>query len=106
MLKVSDEEFKTKVLESNIPVLVDFYADWCGPCRMVTPLLEKVAPEYEGKIDFVKVDVDASHQVAADYGIRGIPTLMVFYKGEVISTKVGIVTEESLKQMLSFRTDL
>ena len=101
MLKVSDAEFKTEVLESDIPVLVDFYADWCGPCRIVTPILEKVSGDYKGKLKFVKVDVDASHQVAADYGIRGIPTLMIFNGGEVAGTKVGIVSESILTKFIS-----
>lgn len=100
MLKISDEEFQTEVLESDKPVLVDFYADWCAPCKVVTPLLEKVS-ESNNDIKFVKVDVDASHMVAADYGIRGIPTLMMFKNGDVVGSKVGIVNETTLSQFIS-----
>jgi len=105
MLKVlNEEEFKKEVLQSDIPVLVDFYADWCGPCRVVTPLLEKVEGNYEGEVKFVKVNVDENHMAAADYGIRGIPTLMMLYKGTVVGSKVGIVSEGSLTQFITENT--
>ena len=88
-IKVTDDTFKAEVLDSDIPVFVDFWATWCGPCRMVAPILEELSDEYEGKIKIVKIDTDENRQTAMDYGIVSIPTLNVYVKGQVVKTIVG-----------------
>ena len=85
----SDSEFKKDVLDSNIPVLVDFWAEWCGPCKMVAPVLDELAKEYEGKIKIAKVDVDQNQQVAGNFNIRSIPTLLFFKNGQVVKQLIG-----------------
>ena len=86
---VTDASFEADVVKSDIPVLVDFWAEWCGPCRMIAPVLEDLAKEYAGKIKIVKVNVDENSVSAATYGVRGIPTLLLFKNGQVVDTKVG-----------------
>jgi thioredoxin 1 len=85
----SDAEFQKDVLDSKIPVLVDFWAEWCGPCKMVAPVLDELAKEYEGKIKIAKVDVDQNQQVAGNFNIRSIPTLLFFKNGQVVKQLVG-----------------
>ncbi len=86
---VSDAEFEEKVLKSDIPVLVDFWADWCAPCKMIAPALDEISAEMEGKVKVVKVNIDDNPSTPARYGVRGIPTLMLVKGGEVISQQVG-----------------
>jgi thioredoxin 1 len=85
----SDSEFQKDVLDSKVPVLVDFWAEWCGPCKMVAPVLDELAKEYEGKIKIAKVDVDQNQQVAGSFNIRSIPTLLFFKNGQVVKQLIG-----------------
>lgn len=89
-LEITDATFEDVVLNSDKPVLVDFWAAWCGPCRMVGPVIDEVSNEYEGKAVVGKVDVDANQEFAAKYGVRNIPTVLLFHKGEMISRQVGV----------------
>jgi len=89
-LEITDATFQEVVLNSDKPVLVDFWAAWCGPCRMVGPVIDEVSNEYEGKAVVGKVDVDANQEFAAKYGVRNIPTVLLFHKGEMISRQVGV----------------
>ena len=97
---VTDSEFQELVLKSETPVLVDFWADWCAPCKMIAPIVEELAEEYDGQIIFAKVDVDSSPLTAAEYGIRSIPTLLVFKDGSPVDQVVGEVPKAVLKQRL------
>lgn len=97
---VTDASFDADVLQSPVPVLVDFWAEWCGPCRMIAPVLEALAPEYDGKIKIVKLNIDDNEQATAKYGVRGIPTLMIFKGGEVASTKVGALSKAQLTEFV------
>ncbi len=97
---VQDSSFKTEVLDSSVPVLVDFWATWCAPCRAIAPSLEELATEYKGKAKIAKVDIDANQQVAQQYGIRSIPTLLVFKGGKVVEQIVGAVPKTKLEAAL------
>ena len=97
---VNDDQFETDVLNSEIPVLVDFWAEWCGPCKMLAPILDEVAQTYNEKIKIVKLNIDHSPQTPAKYGIRGIPTLMIFKEGQAAATKVGALTRSQLAEFL------
>jgi len=89
-MPVTDRDFASQVLQSETPVLVDFWAEWCGPCRVLGPVIESLSREYDGKIKVAKVDVDANQQVAMQYGIRSIPTVMLFDKGQIVDTIIGV----------------
>jgi thioredoxin 1 len=93
---VTDPNFNAEVLQSTLPVLVDYWAEWCGPCRMIAPILEEVAAEYAGRLVVAKLNVDENQQTPGKYGIRGIPTLMLFKNGNVEATKVGAVSKSQL----------
>lgn len=97
---VTDATFDTEVLKSDRPVLVDFWAPWCGPCRMVAPLVEELADEYDGKVKFLKLNTDESVNTAAKYGIRSIPTLLVFKGGEAVDQVIGFRPKADLKRVL------
>ena len=93
---VSDEQFEEHVLKSSEPVLVDFWAEWCGPCKMIAPILDEVAGAYQGKLQVAKMNVDENREIPAKFGIRGIPTLMLFKGGELAATKVGAMSKSQL----------
>jgi thioredoxin 1 len=97
---VTDASFKDDVLESDVPVLVDFWAPWCGPCRMVAPVVDEIAEQYEGQIKVVKLNTDENPQVASQYGIRSIPTLMIFKGGQRVDMVVGAVPKTTLANTL------
>ena len=100
VLHVSDSEFNEKVVKANGPVLVDYWAEWCGPCKMIAPVLDAVAQEYEGKLTIVKINIDENPQTPQFYGVRGIPTLMLFKNGEVEATKVGALSKAELSKFI------
>ena len=93
---VSDASFETDVLQSKHPVLVDYWAEWCGPCKMIAPSLDEVATGYEGKLQIAKMNVDENRDIPAKFGIRGIPTLMLFKDGQLAATKVGAMSKSQL----------
>ncbi|MBC25963.1 MAG: thiol reductase thioredoxin [Rhodospirillaceae bacterium] len=97
---VNDEEFEANVLKAAGPVLVDFWAEWCGPCKMITPILEEVATEMGEEITIVKINIDDNPVTPSDLGVRGIPTLMIFKNGEVASTKVGALPKGQIVQWI------
>ncbi len=97
---VSDNEWDSEVLSNDTPVLVDFWAPWCGPCKMVAPVVEELAEEYDGKVKFVKLNTDDNIETASKYGIRSIPTLMVFKGGEAVEQVVGFRPKSELKKSL------
>jgi len=93
---VSDASFEADVLQSDVPVLVDYWAEWCGPCKMIAPILDEVSGAYAGKLQIAKMNVDENRDIPAKFGIRGIPTLMVFKKGQLAATKVGAMSKAQL----------
>ncbi len=97
---VTDDTFEPEVLKSDLPVLVDYWAEWCGPCKAIAPVLEEVAKEYSGKLRIAKVDVDSNTEVPKKFNIRGIPTLMLFKNGAVEATKVGAMSKSQLTAFL------
>jgi thioredoxin 1 len=96
IVHTTDTSFESDVLQSDIPALVDFWAAWCGPCKMIAPLLDELADEYAGRIKICKVDVDSNPETAAKFNVRGIPTLLVFKNGTVEATKVGALSKAQL----------
>ncbi|MFT4633346.1 MAG: thioredoxin 1 [Candidatus Pseudothioglobus sp.] len=97
---VTDDTFESEVLKSDVPVLVDYWAEWCGPCKVIAPVLEEIAAEYNGKMKVCKLDIDANEDTPPKYGIRGIPTLMLFKNGAVEATKVGALSKSQLTAFL------
>ena len=94
------EDFVNEVINSEVPVLVDFWAEWCGPCKQLAPLVEEAAEEFKDKIKVCKMDVDANRETAAEYGIRSIPTLMIFSNSENIGTEIGALTKQQLDEFI------
>jgi thioredoxin 1 len=97
---VSDDSFETEVIGSSVPVIVDFWAQWCGPCKALSPVLEDVSQKYEGKVKFVKLDVDSNPSTPPKFGVRGIPTLILFKDGQVKATQVGLIGKADLMQFI------
>ena len=97
----STNDFKSEVVESDTPVLVDFWAEWCGPCKVIAPVVEELAKDYEGKVKFGKVNVDDHNMVASEYGVRSIPTLLIFKNGAVVNQIVGAVPKEKITAILN-----
>ncbi len=100
MLHLSDDDFEEKVLKASGPVLVDYWAEWCGPCKMIAPILEDIAKDYEGRLTVAKLNIDDHPATPQRYGVRGIPTLMLFKNGEVEATKVGALSKSQLAAFL------
>lgn len=100
IIHLTDDTFETEVVNSDKPVLVDYWADWCGPCKMIAPILDEIADEYEGRVKIAKLNIDENPATPPKYGIRGIPTLMLFKGGNVEATKVGAVSKSQLTAFL------
>lgn len=100
IVAVTDATFEQEVIKAEGPVLVDYWAEWCGPCKMIAPVLDELAEQYEGKIKIAKLNIDENPDTAPQYGIRGIPTLMIFKDGEVAGTKVGAASKTDLSQFI------
>ena len=96
IIHLSDATFESEVLQSTVPVLVDYWAEWCGPCKMIAPILDEISKDYDGKLKIAKLNIDENAQTPAKFGIRGIPTLMIFKNGNVEATKVGALSKSQL----------
>ena len=101
VIEFNDQNFDSDVLKAETPVLVDFWAIWCGPCKAIAPIVEEIANDYSGKVKVGKMDVDSNNQVAMRYGIRSIPTLLLFNNGEVVDQVIGNVGKDSIEGMIS-----
>ena len=100
LIHVTDDSFESDVLESNAPVLVDYWAEWCGPCKMIAPILDEVASEYADKLKIAKLDVDQNAETAQKYGIRSIPCLMLFKDGDIVATQIGALSKSQLSEFI------
>jgi thioredoxin 1 len=100
IVRVNGESFEKEVLHSELPVMADFYADWCGPCRMVAPIMEKLSKEYDGKVKFVKINTDENQELAMKYDIMSIPTLMVFKNGQIVQRFIGAAPEQYYRRLI------
>ena len=98
--QVSDDQFDEQVLKSSEPVLVDFWAEWCGPCKMIAPILDELATSYAGRLKIAKINIDHNQKTPRNYNVRGIPTLMIFKNGKVEATQIGAVSKTQLAQMI------
>ena len=98
--QVTDDTFEPEVLKSDTPVLLDYWAEWCGPCKQIAPVLDEIAREYQGRLKIAKINVDENQQVPAKFGVRGIPTLMLFKNGNLEATKIGALTKSQLTAFL------
>ena len=101
VLTINEKSFESEVVNSELPVLIDFWAEWCGPCRMIGPVIEELATEYGEKVLVGKVDVDSNPQVSMDYGVRSIPTILIIKNGEVVDKHVGVTTKDALKDKIN-----
>ena len=101
VLHINDADFETVVVQSDIPVLVDFWAPWCGPCKMIAPILDEIATEFAGKAKIVKINVDDNQLVAGQFGIRSIPTLLLFKNGQLVATQVGALPKNQLAAFIN-----
>jgi len=100
ILSVTDNDFEAVVLKSSLPVLVDYWADWCAPCRALAPVLDEISAHYDGRLKVAKIDIDKNSKTPADYGIRNIPTLMLFKDGNLVATKVGLLSKSQLTSFI------
>jgi len=101
VLHITDADFETAVVQSDIPVLVDFWAPWCGPCKMIAPILDEIAPEFAGKVKIVKMNVDDNQTTPAQFGVRSIPTLLLIKNGQVVATQVGALPKTQLANFIN-----
>lgn len=99
-VNLTKENFETEVIKSDLPVLVDFWAPWCGPCRMIAPIVDEIAKEYAGKIKVCKLNIDDSPELASQFGVMSIPTMIIFDKGKVVNKSVGVLPKEKLAELI------